>query len=166
MAVTGALTLFGGPLVFVVHDVAGFALGGRAGVEVPRARRGGAFAHRLGPLAAVLGRRDAADRRAWSSAIQPTAFGYNPLNLHSVLGAVLDRRGAGACARAGEAAARRDLTRRQFLMSAGVGAAALLAWQVQRTPGLASARRRFTGSYDSGEDVPGDVVGGRRTRAR
>jgi hypothetical protein len=153
MAVTGALTLFGGPVVFVAHDVAGLAIGGVLVWKFRRVFRR-AFAHRLGPLAAVLVLGTLLTGVLWSSAIHPTAFGYNPLNLHSVLGAgLIVAVLAHALARA-KPPRGRDLTRRQLLTSAGVGVAALLAWQAQRTPGLASAKRRWTGSYDTGADFP------------
>jgi DMSO/TMAO reductase YedYZ molybdopterin-dependent catalytic subunit len=49
-------------------------------------------------------------------------------------------------------------SRRQFLVAAGVGVAALAGWAVQRPAeralGLAGARRRFTGSYATGADFP------------
>src|SRR4051794_28154291 len=86
MAVTGALTLFGGPLVFAVHDVAGLALGGVLVWKLRRVARR-AFAHRLGPLAALLVLGTLLTGVLWSSAVHPRAFGYKPLNLHGVLGA-------------------------------------------------------------------------------
>jgi hypothetical protein len=86
MAVTGALTLWGGPLVFAIHDVAGLAVGGVLVWKFARVRRR-AFAHRLGPLAAALVLGTLVTGVMWSSAVHPRAFGYNPLNLHSVLGA-------------------------------------------------------------------------------
>jgi hypothetical protein len=50
------------------------------------------------------------------------------------------------------------LDRRQFLTAAAFGAAALAAWRVQRPAqralGLPGAKRRFTGSYDAGDDFP------------
>ena len=49
-------------------------------------------------------------------------------------------------------------SRRQFLSAAAVGAGAFAAWQVQRplerALGLRGAERRFTGSYDAGDDFP------------
>ena len=153
MAVTGAVTLFGGPVIFALHDVGGLAL---AGVLVFKLRRvaGHFLRHRLGPLAAVLVLGTLATGIMWSTAIHPRAFGYNPLNLHSVLGAGLIVAVAAHAFARGKQPRRRDLTRRQLLTTAGITAAALLAWQAQRTPGLASAKRRYTGSYDTGEDFP------------
>src|SRR3954454_10239408 len=145
MAATGALTLFGGPLVFAIHDAAGLALGGVLVWKLRRVARR-AFAHHLGPLAAILVLGTLATGVLWSSAIHPTAFGYNPLNLHSVLGAGLIVAVLAHALARGKKPRGRDLTRRQFLAGAAVGAAALLAWQAQRTSGLASAKRRWTGS--------------------
>jgi hypothetical protein len=153
MAVTGALTLFGGPVVFAVHDVAGLALGGVLVWKLRRVARR-AFAHRLGPLAAVLVLGTLVTGVLWSSAVHPRAFGYNPLNLHGVLGTGLVAAVAAHMLARAKPPRGRDLTRRQLLTSAGVTLAALLAWQAQRTPGLASAKRRWTGSYDTGADFP------------
>jgi hypothetical protein len=148
LAVSGGLTLFGGGWVFVAHDVAGFALAGVLGYKLRRVwRRIGT--RRAGLLAAAFVAGTLLTGIAWSSAVKPTVFGYNPLNLHSVLGAVL----AGAVLTHALQRAKRprrgDLTRRQVIASAGVGVGAFAAWSAQRTPGLASAKRRFTGSYEA-----------------
>jgi DMSO/TMAO reductase YedYZ molybdopterin-dependent catalytic subunit len=148
LAASGALTLFGGGWVFVAHDVAGLGL---AGVLVFKLRRvwRRAATRRAGLLALVFVAGTLATGVAWSSAIRPTAFGYNPLNLHSVLGAVLAVAVlTHAIQRAKRPRGRDLLTRRQVLLSGGVGLGALLVWRLQRTPGLASAKRRFTGSYE------------------
>ena len=154
LAVTGALTLFGGPLVFAVHDVGGLAIGGVLVWKLRRVWRR-AFRHRAGPVAAVLVVGTLLTGIMWSTAVHPRAFGYNPLNLHSVLGAgLIVAVLAHAFVRASKPRRRDLLTRRQVLTSAAVGAGALLAWQAQRLPGLASAKRRYTGSYDTGEEFP------------
>jgi DMSO/TMAO reductase YedYZ molybdopterin-dependent catalytic subunit len=75
-------------------------------------------------------------------------FGYNPLNVHSVVGAFLAAAVLTHAIGRAKRPRRGDLTRRQVLASAGVGLGALALWQLQRTPGLASAKRRFTGSYE------------------
>ena len=82
LALTGALTLFGGPLVFVLHDVAGFAL---AGVLVCKLRRvwRRIFTRRPGLLAAALVTAPLATGIAWSSAIHPTAARLQPAHLHA-----------------------------------------------------------------------------------
>jgi hypothetical protein len=148
LALSGALTLFGGAWVFAAHDVAGFAL---AGVLVWKLRRvwRRIGTRRAGLLALVFVAGTLLTGIAWSTAIKPIAFGYNPLNLHSVLGAVLAVAVlTHALQRAKRPRSRDLLTRRQLLVTGGVGVGALLAWRLQRLPGLASAKRRFTGSYE------------------
>jgi hypothetical protein len=147
LAVSGGLTLFGGGWVFVAHDVAGFALTGVLVWKLRRVwRRIGT--RRAGLVAALLVLGTLATGLAWSSAVKPTVLGYNPLNLHSVLGAVLAAAVLTHALQRAKRPRRGDLTRRQALASAGVGLGAFALWQLQRTPGLASARRRFTGSYE------------------
>jgi molybdopterin-dependent oxidoreductase-like protein protein len=147
LAVSGGLTLFGGGWVFVVHDLAGFALGGVLVWKLRRVwRRIGT--RRASLIALLFVALTLLTGIAWSSAIKPTAFGYNPLNLHSVLGAVLAVAVLTHALQRAKRPRRGDLTRRQVLASGGVGLGALALWQLQRTPGLASARRRFTGSYE------------------
>jgi hypothetical protein len=90
----------------------------------------------------------------WSSAVHPVFAGYNPLNFHSVLGAALIVAVLVHAVQRAKRPRARDLTRRQLLTSAGVGAAGVLAWRLQRAPGLASARRRWTGSFAAGDDFP------------
>jgi Oxidoreductase molybdopterin binding domain len=143
LVTTGVLTLYDGPWVFVAHDVAGFALGG---VLVWKARRvwRRLLRRRLGAAAALLVAGTLATGWAWSSGFRAQALGYNALNLHGVLGALL---GAAVLAHAGSRARRpHDVVgRRQLLASAGVGVTALAAWRLQRVLG---PRRRFTGSYE------------------
>ena len=76
LGLSGALTLFGGAWVFVAHDVAGFALGGVLVWKLRRVwRRIGTRRAGLIALAFVAG--TLLTGVAWSSAIRPTAFGYN-----------------------------------------------------------------------------------------
>jgi len=147
LAATGALTLFGGSWVFVAHDLAGFALGGVLVWKLRRVwRRIGT--RRAGLIALLLVAVTLLTGIAWSSAVTPTLFGYNPLNFHSVFGAVLAAAVLTHAAGRAKRPRRGDLTRRQVIASAGVGVGALALWQLQRTPGLAGAKRRFTGSYE------------------
>ena len=171
LAATGGLTLFSGPVVFAVHDVAGLALGGVLVWKLRRVWRR-AFAHRLGPAAALLVIGTIATGVLWASAVHPRAFGYNPLNVHSVLGALLAAVVlAHAFARA-KPPRRRDLASAggSSLISAGVGAAALLAWQVQRVarPGEreAALHRLLRDRLVRGQRVPDDLVGGRPPATR
>jgi hypothetical protein len=147
LAVSGGLTLFGGGWVFAAHDVAGLAL---AGVLVWKLRRvwRRIGTRRAGLIAMLFVAGTLLTGIAWSSAIKPTAFGYNPLNLHSVFGAVLAAAVLVHALQRAKRPRRGDLTRRQLLAAGGVGVGALALWEVQRVPGLASAKRRFTGSYE------------------
>jgi Oxidoreductase molybdopterin binding domain len=153
LAATGALTLFGGPIVFALHDVAGLGLGGVLVWKLRRVWRR-LFTRQAGLIAAALVLGTLASGVLWSSAVHPVAFGYNALNLHGALGAALAVAVLVHAFQRAKPPRARDLTRRQLLSSAGVGAGALLAWRLQRAPGLASARRRFTGSFEAGDDFP------------
>jgi hypothetical protein len=147
LAVTGALTLFGGPLVFALHDVTGLAL---AGVLVYKFRRvwRRVLTRHASLLAATLVIGTLSTGIAWSNAIHPTLLGYNELTWHGALGAALMLAVLTHAFQRAKKPRRRDLTRRQFLTSAAVAAGAVLAWQ------LTGARRRWTGSFDAGEDFP------------
>jgi DMSO/TMAO reductase YedYZ molybdopterin-dependent catalytic subunit len=159
--VTGAATWFagspGGAWVYGVHAVGGTAL---ALVLVWKLRRVG---RRIGPrsslAALVLVAVTLASGYVWSSGGDLVFAGYNLLNWHVALGALL---GAAvlvhAALRARPLRVRDVRSRRQFLTAAAVGAGAFAAWQVQRplqrALGLRGAGRRFTGSYDAGDDFP------------
>ncbi|WP_053225688.1 molybdopterin-dependent oxidoreductase [Solirubrobacter soli] len=147
LALTGALTLFGGAWVFGAHDITGFALSGVLVFKLRRVwRRIGT--RRAGLIALLFVALTLLTGIAWSSAAKPNVFGYNPLNFHSVFGAVLAAAVLTHAVGRAKRPRRGDLTRRQVLASAGVGLGAVALWQLQRTPGLASAKRRFTGSYE------------------
>ena len=95
----------------------------------------------------------------WSSAVHPRAFGYNPLNLHSVLGARCSSRSlAHALARAKRPRRARPRRGGRSWSPPASAPPRCSRWQAQRTPGLASAKRRFTGSYE--------VARSRATRSR
>jgi len=92
---------------------------------------------------------------AWSSGANVAAGGMSLLVWHGVLGLALGALVLGhALARARPLRPADVRDRRQFLAAAGVGAAAVAAWALQRPAeralGLAGARRRFTGSYAIG----------------
>jgi DMSO/TMAO reductase YedYZ molybdopterin-dependent catalytic subunit len=155
LAVSGGLTaLAGSPgdrWVFAVHGAGGFAL---AGVLVFKGRRVWRRVKGTGGIAAALVAATLLTGWAWSSGASLRVAGYNPLNLHVLLGAAL---ALGVLAHALVRARRphrRDATRRQFLAAAALAGASLLAWQVQRPMqralGWRGAHRRFTGSYASG----------------
>jgi DMSO/TMAO reductase YedYZ molybdopterin-dependent catalytic subunit len=89
---------------------------------------------------------------AWSSGANVAFGGMSMLGWHVVLGLALGGVVlAHALARARPLRGADVRDRRQFLVVAGVGAAAVAAWAVQRPAqralGLAGGRRRFTGSY-------------------
>lgn len=146
LAASGGLTLFDGAWVFALHGIAGFALAAvLAGKlrRVWRRLRPGFGVAALGLVALTL-----ATGWAWSSGVRGGAFGYDALNLHGVLGALL---ALGVLAHALARARRpraRDLGRRQLL----IGGGALLAWELQRPLarllGWRGASRRYTGSYE------------------
>jgi DMSO/TMAO reductase YedYZ molybdopterin-dependent catalytic subunit len=159
--VTGAATWFAGSpgsaWVFGAHAVGGFAL---AFVLVWKLRR---VWRRIGPrsslAAMVLVGGVLVSGLGWAGGGSLSLAGYNLLNWHVGLGALL---GAAvlvhAVVRAKPLRVRDVRSRRQFLSAAAVGAGAFAAWQVQRplerALGLRGAGRRFTGSYDAGDDFP------------
>jgi DMSO/TMAO reductase YedYZ molybdopterin-dependent catalytic subunit len=163
--VSGLATWFagspGGAWVFGAHGLAGSALAlllvfklrrvlPRVGSRARRDRRALRGLLALGMVLGVL-----VSGIVWSTAGTVGIAGYTVLVWHGALGAVL---AVLVLAHARVRAKRprgRDLTdRRQFLTAAALGAGALAAWQlqrpVQRALELPGARRRFTGSYDSG----------------
>jgi len=100
---------------------------------------------------------------AWSTAGRHDLGGYSLLVWHGALGGALAVVVLAHALLRAKRPRRRDVAdRRQFLTAAAVGAAALVAWRIQRplerALGLPGGRRRFTGSYDagsfSGNDFP------------
>jgi hypothetical protein len=95
----------------------------------------------------------------WSSGAGAVVAGYNVLNWHVLLGGLLGTAVLSHALLRAKPLRRRDLRdRRQFLSASAAGLGALLLWQVQRPVqralGLRGADRRFTGSYDAGDDFP------------
>src|ERR687898_1368044 len=91
----------------------------------------------------------------WSSGVELSAVGYNLLGWHFALGLVLTIAVAVHAVVRAKPLRRRDLAgRRQFIRGAAVAAGSYLVWELQRPVsalfGLRGARRRFTGSYESG----------------
>jgi cytochrome b561 len=170
---TGVLTFFAGQphdaWVFAVHDALGFAL---VAVLVWKLRRVGPGLLRrrswdrrtlAGALAAALVAAALLSGWLWASVGALSLAGYELLDWHYVLGAVLTVAVFAHLALRAKAIRRRDIAnQRQFLSLAGVGLAAVAAWRLQRPfealLGLRGARRRFTGSYEeasfAGNDFP------------
>jgi DMSO/TMAO reductase YedYZ molybdopterin-dependent catalytic subunit len=92
---------------------------------------------------------------AWSTAGSISAGGYTLLFWHASLGVVLAVVVlAHARVRAKPVRGRDLADRRQLLTAAAVGAGALTAWRLQSVLDVPGAKRRFTGSYDAGDDFP------------
>lgn len=166
LAVTGGLTIVAGTTgrgwIFVVHGAGGFALAGVLAWKLRRVAR--RLAHptrwdrrtRLGVLSLVLVVAALGSGLAWSSGIGTELFfaGYNLLNWHYILGAVLAALVLAHAVVRAKRPRRADLAdRRQFLRLAAVAGGAYAAWWVQRpltgALGLEGERRRFTGSYET-----------------
>ena len=150
LAFTGALTAFAGApsraWVFTLHGAAGLGL---AGVLVWKFRR---VRRRLRPgaglVAALVVALTLASGIIWSSGGNAAPAGFTVLAWHDALGAVLVAAVVAHAIVRAKRPRRRDLAdRRQFLIAAGVGAAAFAAAEIQRRVGP-GARRRFTGSYE------------------
>jgi DMSO/TMAO reductase YedYZ molybdopterin-dependent catalytic subunit len=91
----------------------------------------------------------------WSSGLELSAGGYNLLGWHFALGLVLTIAVAVHAVLRAKPLRRRDLAgRRELLRGGALAAGSYLVWELQRPVsallGLRGARRRFTGSYESG----------------
>jgi DMSO/TMAO reductase YedYZ molybdopterin-dependent catalytic subunit len=158
---TGLATWFAGSpgaaWVFGAHAVGGTALALVLGWKLRRVwRRIGPRSSlaALGLVAVTLG-----SGYVWASGGDVSLAGYNLLNWHVLLGGLLGLAVLTHAAVRARPLRVRDLrSRRQFLSAAAVGAGALAVWQVQRPVqralGLGGAQRRFTGSYDAGDEFP------------
>jgi hypothetical protein len=142
----------GAAWVFAAHAVAGLGLLAVLVVKLRRVlpRLGVASAAALGLVALVLG-----SGLVWAFAGRTSVGGYTVLAWHAALGGALAAVVLTHALARAKRPRRRDLaSRRQFLVAGAVGAGALAAWQVQRplqrALGLPGARRRFTGSYETG----------------
>jgi DMSO/TMAO reductase YedYZ molybdopterin-dependent catalytic subunit len=158
---TGLATWFAGSpgaaWVFGAHAIGGTALALVLVWKLRRVRR------RIGPrsslAALVLVGATLASGYVWASGGDVSPAGYNLLNWHVLLGALLGLAVLTHAAVRAKPLRVRDLrSRRQFLSAAAVGAGAFAVWQVQRplqrALGLRGAERRFTGSYDAGDEFP------------
>jgi DMSO/TMAO reductase YedYZ molybdopterin-dependent catalytic subunit len=164
LVATGVLTLFAGSphdaWVFDAHDALGAAIALLVVVKLrrvcgrmltparwePRTAAGVAGTALL--LAAL------ASGWLWSGGLSVAVFGYSLLGWHEAVGAALAVVVAAHMAVRAKPLRRRDVAqRRQFFAAAGIGAASVLAWRLERPAqaliGLRGARRRFTGSYEA-----------------
>jgi hypothetical protein len=165
LVATGLLTAFAGSpgsaWVFAAHGAFGAAL---AIVFVWKGRRvwnrivdPGRWDGRtaFGLLAAAVVVLTLASGVVWSAGGDLHAAGYGLLNWHWALGAVLGLLVLVHALLRAKRPRARDLTgRRQLLATAGMALGAVVFWQLQRPLtallGLRGARRRFTGSYETG----------------
>jgi DMSO/TMAO reductase YedYZ molybdopterin-dependent catalytic subunit/cytochrome b561 len=159
---TGALTLFAGgssdAWVFDVHDALGFAIAVLLAVKLVRVwpritARARVERRTAGLVAAFLALAALASGLLWAAGADVSIGGYSLLSWHDALGVALVVGVAIHMVLRAKPLRRRDLAdRRQFLMSLGIGAGALIAWRVQRPfeslVRLRGAKRRFTGSYE------------------
>jgi DMSO/TMAO reductase YedYZ molybdopterin-dependent catalytic subunit len=165
LIVTGVLTLFAGgsgdAWVFVAHDALGFAIAALLVFKLrrvwPRLRTPERWDRKTfaGLLGTALVLAALGSGLLWATGITPSLRGYGLLAWHDALGAVLALAVASHMVVRAKPPRMRDVAhRRQFLISVGVGAGALLAARVQRPFetlfALRGAERRFTGSYERG----------------
>ena len=165
LSATGALTLLAGgsgqAWVFAAHDGLGIAIALLLIVKLrrvwPRLMHPGRWGRRATAgvvgVAVVVG--VLASGLLWAAGETPSPGGYSLLSWHDALGAVLVIVvGAHMVLRAKPLRGRDLAHRRQFLGAAGIGVASLVAWRTQRPfealVALRGAKRRFTGSYESG----------------
>ena len=168
---TGVLTLFAGgssdAWVFVAHDVLGVGITLLLIVKLrrvwPRLARIAGWDRRTvaGLFGLLLTVAALGCGVLWAGGGAGAVAGYSLLTWHDALGAVLLLAVALHMALRAKPLRRRDVAhRRQFLAAAGMTAGALVVWRAQRPIqgwlGLRGAKRRFTGSYDSGS-FPGNA---------
>jgi DMSO/TMAO reductase YedYZ molybdopterin-dependent catalytic subunit len=166
---TGLATWFAGApgdaWVFAAHAIGGTALALVLGWKLRRVWRRVADPSRwdgrtaTALAAVVLVTAALGSGYAWSQGAELAFAGYNLLNWHAVLGALLGAVVLGHALGRAKPLRRRDVAgRRQFLHAGGVAAGAVVVWglqrPVERALGLRGARRRFTGSYDAGANFP------------
>jgi DMSO/TMAO reductase YedYZ molybdopterin-dependent catalytic subunit len=139
-----------------VHDAAGFVLAVFVAVKLRRVwRRLRESLPASGLAATVLVGLTLVSGWLWATGGHADLGGYSVLVWHSALGAALAVGVAVHLALRAKRPRRRDVVnRRQFLQTAAIGAGAVALWQAQRPVyalfGLRGAKRRFTGSYETG----------------
>jgi DMSO/TMAO reductase YedYZ molybdopterin-dependent catalytic subunit len=163
LVVTGALTLFAGSpgaaWIIAAHDACGIAIALLVVIKLarvwPRLLRGTRSAHAAGIGAALAVAGCFIAGLLWAGGVTVAPAGYSLLSWHDALGAILATAVAIHMAVRAKRLRRRDLAgRRQFLTTTGLAACAIVVWRAQRPVeallALKGARRRFTGSYESG----------------
>ena len=161
---TGILTLFAGSShdawVFDAHDALGAAIALLVVVKLRRVWSRLLTPARWEPRAAAglagaaLVVAALASGWLWSGGLNSAILGYSLLGWHEALGAALAVVVVAHMAARGKPLRGRDVAhRRQFFAAAGIGAASVLAWRLERPAqaliGLRGAKRRFTGSYEA-----------------
>jgi DMSO/TMAO reductase YedYZ molybdopterin-dependent catalytic subunit len=139
-----------------VHDAAGFVLAVFVAVKLRRVwRRLREHLPASGLLATVLVGFALVTGWLWATGVSAHLGGYSVLVWHTALGAALFLGVAVHLAMRAKRPRLRDIAnRRQFLQTAAIGAGAVVLWQAQRPVaalfGFRGAKRRFTGSYETG----------------
>jgi DMSO/TMAO reductase YedYZ molybdopterin-dependent catalytic subunit len=165
LLVTGFLTLFAGSAgaawIIAVHDACGIAIALLVVIKLRRVwprvvpRAGGPDRRAAGIGAAATVAACLLAGFAWAAGVTVAPVGYSLLSWHYALGAVLAVLVAVHMVIRAKRLRRRDLVgRRQFLATTGLAAVAVVGWRAQgpfeTLLALKGARRRFTGSYESG----------------
>lgn len=139
-----------------VHDALGFVLAVFVAVKLRRVwRRLREQLPRSGVVATVFVALTLLTGWLWTTGLGGDVGGYSVLVWHTALGAALALGVAVHLAARAKRPRRRDvINRRQFLQTAAIAAGAVALWQAQRPVyslfGLRGAKRRFTGSYETG----------------
>jgi len=165
LIVTGLITLLAGgsgdAWVFAAHDTLGVGIALLLIVKLRRVWSRVAVLARwdrrtiVGVVGIVLATAAIASGVSWAGGVTPALAGYSLLAWHDAFGAVLGGAVAAHMVLRAKPLRGRDVAhRRQFLAAGAIAAGSLLAWRGQRPIqalfGLRGARRRFTGSYESG----------------
>ena len=165
LVASGALTLFAGApaaaWVFAAHDALGIGILLLLVVKLRRVWARVFTPERwdrrtiFGVVGAVLVVAALVSGLMWADGVRPVVAGYSLLSVHDALGVALVLGVAAHMVARAKPLRRRDLAqRRQFLAVGAMTAVSVGAWRTQRPLqmllGLPGAKRRFTGSYESG----------------
>jgi DMSO/TMAO reductase YedYZ molybdopterin-dependent catalytic subunit len=165
LVASGALSLFAGApaasWVFAAHDALGVGIMLLLAVKLRRVRARVLRPERwdsrtiFGVVGAVLAVAALVSGLLWADGVTPAVAGYSLLSVHDALGVALVLGVAAHMVARAKPLRGRDLAhRRQFLAVGAMTAVSVGAWRTQRPLqmllGLPGAKRRFTGSYESG----------------